>query len=102
MNERQSRRPSGASLVPPYTHWLGRSQARRTGWLCPPGLAPLGSRTFMRSRFFDNFVLRSAAMLASASLRHAALARYCVRQAVVLRSARFPTPALAPPLLLGF
>lgn len=25
------------------------------------------------------------------ALRHAALARYCVRQAVVLRSARFPT-----------
>lgn len=66
MSERERWRPSRASLVSPYAQCLGRGQAGRTAWPCPPSLAPLCPRTFMRSRFLDNFVLRSAAMLAPA------------------------------------
>lgn len=64
-----------ASQVPLYAHRLGLGQAWRTRWLCSPGLAPLHPRTFMRSRFLDNFVLRSAAMLTSAVLRDPSRAR---------------------------
>lgn len=70
-----------ASQVPLYAHCLGLGQAWRTRWPCSPGLAPLHPRTFMRSRFLDNFVLRSAAMLASAVLRAPSRARPRMRTA---------------------
>lgn len=71
MNERERWMPSGASLVPPHAQCLGLGlgQAGRIGWPYPPGMAPQCPCTFMRSRFLDNLVLRSAAMLASARPR---------------------------------
>lgn len=69
MNESERWMPSGASLVPPHAQCLGLGQAGRIGWPYPPGMAPQCPCTFMRSRFLDNFVLRSAAMLASARPR---------------------------------
>lgn len=66
-----------------------------------PGPPPWRPRTFMRSRFLDNFVLRSAAMLAPARSRAplpapAAHAHCCVRPGVVSRSSRRPAPLATP------
>ncbi|KAK2085525.1 hypothetical protein P7K49_036825, partial [Saguinus oedipus] len=56
-----STRAFGASLVSPVRPPPRPRSGRKDRVPLPPGVAQR-PRTFMRSRFLDNFVLRSAAM----------------------------------------
>lgn len=93
MNERESWRPSGAPVRPLPRPRLGQEDPVAL----PSHPGSPAPRTFMRSKFLDNLVLRSDAMLAPAGVRISATkptahAHYYAHSGGVLRSVRLPAP----------
>lgn len=101
MNESEGwRRPSGAPVPPSPRHRLGQEDPVAL----PSHLGSPAPRTFMRSKFLDNLVLRSDAMLAPAGDRicatkptaHAHCYAHSGGGGGVLRSVRLPAPCPRP------
>lgn len=88
---------------PSFARRLGPGQVGTIGCPYRPAWLSQCPRTFMRSRFLDNFVFRSAAMVASAQRRTPAAsltahARSRVRSCVALVTRAAPLRPAAPPL----